>query len=48
MSAAIEMQPLQSDLYKAKAIIQKYADMGDANFIMLNKLVKGEIKKIQD
>jgi hypothetical protein len=43
--AELEMQPLQSDLDKAKAIIQKYADMGDANFIQLNKLVKGEIKK---
>jgi len=38
------MQPMQTDLDKAKAIIQKYADMGDANFIQLNKQVKGEIK----
>jgi hypothetical protein len=45
MSAAFEMQPLQSDLDRAKTIIQKYANMGDANFIQLNKLVKGEIKK---
>ena len=43
MSAAFEMQPMQTDLDKAKAIIQKYADMGDANFIQLNELVKGEI-----
>ena len=42
------MQPMQTDLYKAKAIIQKYADMGDANFIQLNKLAKGEIKKNPD
>lgn len=39
------MQPMQTDLDKAKKIIQKYADMGDQNFIMLNKLVKGEMKK---
>ncbi len=49
-AAAFEMQPLSvsddlDDLDKAKKIIQKYADMGDQNFIMLNKLVKGEIKK---
>ena len=42
------MQPMQTYLDKAKAIIQKYADMGDANFIQLNKMVKGEIKKNPD
>ena len=45
MSAAFEMHPISTNLDKAKAIIQKYADTGDANFIQLNKLVKGEITK---